>query len=120
LSAVIAASKFFRQTLLELPLFEPLCKFNMKDLLGEGGEQALMDVFKPMYAENAPKEVRAETFWYCWTQFLCETCLDEAQSINFSLIREERLDTGPRFDESTHVPPLLDLMPAESITIFEE
>jgi ankyrin repeat protein/CRP-like cAMP-binding protein len=92
----------------------------MKDLLGEGGAQAFMDVFKPMYAENAPIEVRAEAFWYCWTHFLCETCLDEAQSINFSLMREERLDTGPRFDESTHVPPPLDLMPADSITIFEE
>jgi flagellar biosynthesis/type III secretory pathway chaperone len=48
----------------------------MKELLGEGGLQAYNDVFKPMYAEDAPIELRAEIFWHCWSQFLSESCLD--------------------------------------------
>ena len=52
----------------------------MMGLLGEGGLQAYNDVFKPMYAENAPIEFRAEIFWHCWLQFLSESCLEMSQA----------------------------------------
>jgi len=95
----------------------------IKVLLGEGGTQAFMDVFKPMYAENAPTEFRAETFWYCWTQFLSETCLDEVHGMNYASLEsfnDISNAPGPNVDDSTHgqLPP--GLMLSTDISIFEE
>jgi hypothetical protein len=68
---------------------------DMKGLLGEGGLQAYNDVFKPMYAENAPIEFRAEIFWHCWLQFLSESCLEMSQEGLSGFPSLESLDKLP-------------------------
>ena len=91
----------------------------MKNLLGEG-TQSFIDVFKLIYAENAPTEVRAETYWYCWTQFLCQACMDESRSADLSLLESFNDSYGSvHADDSTHGPPPANTM-SESISIFEE
>jgi hypothetical protein len=95
----------------------------MKGLLGEGGLQAYYDVFKPIYGEDAPAELRAEIFWHCWSQFLSESCLDTGvfgfpslESLNNPGEPSTTMDylSGPPMDEP------IDSKPSGGISIFDE
>jgi len=89
----------------------------MRELLGEGGLQAFADVLKPMYGDGSPIEFRAETFFYCWTVFLSETCLDDTLQMSWVATGDEVPKTI--YDQDSSLHGLSEAGPQEADTVKE-
>jgi len=72
----------------------------MKEFLGEGGTQCFDEIFAPLQIAGAPDYLVAQHFWYCWTEFLAHSLIED-------FVKEEvSAEDGSMQDNSMHSSPM--------------